>query len=50
MHRGVTALGATTTLIDAAREPADGFGPLEAVLGAIPAVYTNREVRLRPPA
>ena len=43
------ALGSDATPIDAATEVTGGFGSLKAVLGAIPAVYSNREVRFRPP-
>ena len=39
-----------TTYDDAAKEAAEGFGPLKVVLGSIPALYANLEVRLRPPA
>ena len=34
---------------DAAKEAAGTFGPLKVVLGAIPALYANSEVRLRSP-
>jgi hypothetical protein len=42
-------LGSDATPIDVAMEATGGFGSLKAVLGAIPAVYSNREVRFRPP-
>ena len=42
--------GGAATLIDVTMEATGEFGTLKAVLGAIPAVYANREVRLRPPA
>ena len=35
---------------DAAREATEGFGLLKVILGSIPALYANLEVRLRPPA
>jgi len=43
------ALGAAPVLVDVAKENTYGFGPLEAILGAISAIYINHEVRLRPP-
>ena len=33
---------------DAAKEVTEGFGTLKVVLGSIPALYANFEVRLRP--
>ena len=42
-------LGSAATPIDAAMEAMGGFGSLKAVLGAIPAVHSNHEVRFRPP-
>ena len=39
-------LGCPTTLVDVAEEPAGGFGPLKAVLGAISAAHANHKVRL----
>ena len=35
---------------DAAKGTTEGFGTLKVVLGSIPALYANFEVRLRPPA
>ena len=43
------ALGATMVLANVAREPAEGFGALRAILGAIPGVCTGHEVCLQPP-
>lgn len=40
-----TVLRGANALTDVPKEAADGFGPIKAVLGAIPAVYANREVR-----
>ena len=37
--------GAATVSVDVPKESMDGFGPLKAILGAIPAVYANQEVR-----
>ena len=41
-----TVLGGIATPVDVATEATDGFGSLKAALGAIHAVYANREVRL----
>ena len=41
-------LGGAAISVGAAKEAIGGFGPLEAVLGAISAVYVNSEVRSRP--
>lgn len=38
------------TLLEGTSEAAEKFGPLKVVLGAIPAVYANREVRSQPPS
>ena len=35
---------------DAAKGTTEGFGTLKVILGSIPALYANFEVRLRPPA
>jgi len=43
------ALRAAPILVDVAKEDTHGFGPLKAILGAISGIYTDREVRLRPP-
>lgn len=45
-----TAIGGATIALDIASEAAESFGPLKAVLGVITAIYTNYEVRLKPPA
>ena len=38
------------TLLGGAQNDAEKFGPLKVVLGAIPAIYANHEVRLKPRA
>ena len=40
-------LGDVTVGFDAAKKVTEGFGALKAVLGTIPAVYANFQVRLR---
>ena len=45
-----TVLGASVARVDVQKEAAHGFGPLKDVLGTISAVYTDHEVRSRPPA
>jgi hypothetical protein len=44
-----TVLEGATALIDVATEATNGFNSLKTALGALPAMYANREVRLRPP-
>ena len=46
--KGMVAEGAATS-IDVATDDTGGFSSLKVALGAIPAAYANREVRLRPP-
>ena len=41
-------LGDVTVGVDAANKVTEGFGALKAVLGTIPAVYANFQVRSRP--
>ena len=41
-------LGGITVHVDASMEVAERFNALKATLGAIPAVYANFQVRLRP--
>ena len=41
------AHGAAPIPVNVAEEAPDGFGPLQALLGAIPALDANFEVRLR---
>ena len=41
-------LGDATTGVDTANKVTEGFGTLKAVLGTIPAVYANFQVRSRP--
>jgi len=41
-------LGGVTIDVDSARKVTERFGTLKAVLGAIPAVYANFQVRSRP--
>ena len=36
------------TLLGGAQGDTEKFGPLKVVLGAIPAIYANHEVRLKP--
>ena len=44
----VSILASTAlTLTDVSMEAVDGFSPLKGVLGAIPTVYANVEVRSR---
>ena len=38
------------TLLGGAQDDTEKFGPLKVVLGAIPALYANHEVRLKPHA
>ena len=38
------------TLLEGATDATEGFGPLKVVLGAIPAIYANREVCIQPSA
>ena len=45
-----TVLGASVARVDVQKEATRGFGPLKDVLGTISAVYTDHEVRSRPPA
>lgn len=47
-HLPVAKRARKGTLLGDATEAAGKFGPLKVVLGAIPAVYANREVRSRP--
>ena len=45
----VAERGHTGTSIEDVKEVTEKFGPLKAVLGAIPAIYPNREVRRQQP-
>ena len=40
-----TVFGGTTIPVDASKDATDGFGPLKALLEAIPVTYANHEVR-----
>ena len=46
----VTKTARKGTLLGNANEAKEKFGPLKVVLGTIPAVYANREVRSKPPS
>ena len=41
-------LGGVTVHVDATKEVTERFSALKVILGAIPAVYANFQVRLRP--
>ena len=42
-----TVIGDATTNIDASQDVTEKFGPLKVVLGSIPAIYANSQVRYR---
>lgn len=41
------ALGTAVVLADVSKEPENGFGPLNSILGAISAAFASHEVRLQ---
>ena len=45
----VAERGHTGTSLEDVKEVTEKFGPLKAVLGAVPAIYANREVRRQQP-
>ena len=49
-HVPVAKRAGKGTLLGDGEEAIEKFGPLKVVLGAIPAVYANREVRSQPPS